>query len=50
MDVDAVLSAQTIFGSIDPDVRNLGSFYYEKAEDFRGRLEESNALASIAKR
>ena len=49
-DVEAVLHAQTIYGNFtDPVLQGLRSFYEQKLEEYRKKLDESEAFVTVAR-
>src|SRR2546421_3290558 len=50
-DVEAILHAQTIYGNFNnPVLRRLRSSYYQKLEEYQRMINDSEALASIARK
>jgi len=49
-DVEAILHAQTIYGDFNhPVLRSLRSSYYKKLEKYQNKINDSEALATLAR-
>ncbi len=49
-DVEAILLAQTVYGNFNnPTLQSLHSLFFQKAQEYQKRINESEMLASIAR-